>query len=33
MKYVLLIYQNPGAFEALPDEERDGADGRSSTRS
>ena len=24
MKYVLLIYQNPGAFEALPEEERAG---------
>jgi hypothetical protein len=23
MKYVLLIYQRPGAFEALPQEERD----------
>ena len=24
MKYVLLIFQNPGAFEALPEDERDG---------
>jgi hypothetical protein len=24
MKYVLLVFQNPGAFEALPEEERDG---------
>ena len=24
MKYVLLIYQNPGAFEALPEEQRAG---------
>ena len=24
MKYVLLIFQNPGAFEALPEEEREG---------
>ena len=23
MKYVLLVFQNPGAFEALPEEERD----------
>ena len=24
MRYVLLIFQNPGAFEALPEDERDG---------
>ena len=24
MKYVLLIFQNPGAFEALPEDEREG---------
>ena len=24
MKYVLMIYQNPGAFEALPEEQRAG---------